>query len=99
TAAVHASWQLQTSWPAGYVAQLVISAPSTAVTGWTVSWPDPHAISVANSWGMHCSQTASVVNCTGADWATTVPAGGSVTVGLQVSNDGIAPLAPVLATG
>jgi endoglucanase len=93
---VDVSWQLQASWQAGYVAQLIVSAPTTPAAAWTVSWPDPHAIGVANAWGMNCTKGAGVVSCTGADWAAAVPAGGSVTVGLQMSNDGAAPSAPAL---
>ena len=95
--AAAASWQLQSSWPNGYVAQVIVSAPSAAVSTWSVSWPDRHATSVVNAWGMNCSRVAELVSCTGADWAAAVPAGGSVTVGLQVANDGTAPAVPVLA--
>jgi endoglucanase len=95
---VTASWQLQSSWPDGYVAQLVVTAPGQA-DQWTVSWPDPHARSISNAWGMTCVLALEVVRCQGADWASRFPAGGSVTVGVQVTGDGIAPVAPVLTVG
>jgi len=98
-AGVDVAWRLQSSWPDGYVAQLVVTAPGAAVDGWSVSWPDAHALTVTNAWGMHCAAVAGVVRCDGADWARAIPAGGSVTVGLQVANDGNAPVAPVVTVG
>ena len=98
-AGVRATWQLQSSWPAGYVAQLVIKAPDRAADSWSVSWPDPHATGVANAWGMTCAVQSGQIRCQGADWAAHIAAGGSVTVGLQVTNDGIAPTAPPLTIG
>jgi endoglucanase len=91
-----AAWQLQSSWPDGYVAQLVVSAPAGALAGWSVSWPDPHARSIANAWGMTCVRAFGVIRCDGADWARRIPPGDSVTVGLQVVGDGNAPVAPAL---
>ncbi len=96
---VTASWQLQSSWPDGYVAQLVVTAPVGAIDRWTVSWPDQHARSISNAWGMTCDLALGVVRCQGADWASRFPAGGSVTVGVQLTNDGNAPVAPVLTVG
>jgi endoglucanase len=96
---VTASWQLQSSWPDGYVGQLVVTAPTKAAGRWAVSWPDPHARSIANSWGMSCALALGVVHCRGTDWASGIPAGGSVTVGVQVAGDGIAPAAPMLTVG
>jgi hypothetical protein len=93
---VEVRWNLQSSWPDGYVAQLVLTAPTSVASGWSVSWPDPHARAIANSWGMRCSLDSGVVRCAGADWATQIPARGPLTVGLQVANDGTAPTAPIL---
>jgi len=93
---IEVAWKLQSSWPDGYVAQLVVTAPTSPATGWSISWLDPHAKAVANAWGMRCTLDTGVVRCQGADWATQIPTGGSVTVGLQVANDGTAPAAPVL---
>ncbi|MBA8795374.1 endoglucanase [Friedmanniella endophytica] len=94
--AATASWQLSSSWNAGYVAQLTVRAGSTAKNGWSVSWADPSATGVANAWGMTCAVASGRVTCTGADWARTIPAGQSVTVGLQANSPGPAPQSPVL---
>ncbi len=97
-ATVTATWTLQSAWNAGYVAQFVVSAQN-AVSGWSISWADPGATSVANAWGMECTVRAGRIQCTGADWAAAISAGGSVQVGLQVASNGSAPVNPTIVVG
>ena len=92
---MQAQWQLNSSWSAGYVAQLRVSADA-ARSGWQVSWADPAATSVANAWGMTCSIDADTLSCVGADWAKELTPGQPVTVGVQVNSPGPAPVAPKL---
>lgn len=94
-----ATWRPGTQWATGYVAELDLRAPGTAVTGWMVSWPDTHARSVSSSWGMTCTVASGRVSCAGTGWAAGIPAGGSVRVGLVVVNDGTAPSSPALTVG
>jgi len=96
---ITASWQLQSSWPTGYVAQLVVTAAGEPVDGWSVSWPDRHATAISSSWGLACTLSNGDIHCRGADWAGRLPSGGSVTVGLLVATDGVSPAAPVLTIG
>jgi endoglucanase len=93
--ALSADYQLQSSWGQGYVAQLAVSS-STGRNGWTISWADADATSVANAWGMTCTVAAGRVTCTGADWGKTIPAGGTVDVGVQLNDPGTAPADPPL---
>ncbi len=95
--AISAAWQLQSSWQQGYVAQVTIKAGSATRSGWTLKWSDANATSVVNAWGMTCSVTGQQVTCRGADWATHIPAGSSVTVGLQLNAAGGGPSNPLLA--
>ncbi|GAA3612138.1 cellulase family glycosylhydrolase [Microlunatus ginsengisoli] len=90
-----ASWQLSSSWNGGYVAQLQVGS-TTARNGWRVSWPDPAATSIANSWGLRCAVAGGVISCDGADWAASITAGQTVYVGLQVNSPGPAPTNPSL---
>ncbi|MDQ5841609.1 MAG: cellulose binding domain-containing protein, partial [Chloroflexota bacterium] len=96
---IDVSWQLQSSWPTGYVAQLMVRAAGSGVDAWSVSWPDPHAAGIANTWGLTCAVNSGEIRCQGADWAEHIPAGGTVTVGLQVVTDGIAPASPTVTIG
>jgi endoglucanase len=97
---ISASWQLQSSWQSGpsdygYVANIVISS-ATAHSGWSVSWPDAGAKTIANSWGMACHIGSGRVTCSGADWAANLAAGQPQTVGLQVSDSAAGPAHPAL---
>ena len=94
-AKVSAKWSLQNSWKAGYVANVVVSSKTGAGT-WRVTWADTKVTSVVNAWGMKCTvKKKKSVTCVGAGWATAVPAGQSVYVGLQV-NSTKAPRSPKL---
>jgi endoglucanase len=91
-------WQLQSSWQAGYVAQLTVSS-RTPKTGWRISWPDRSATGVVNAWGMRCAVQSGVLACSGSDWAAALAPGRPQHVGLQVATTGAAPAAPVITAG
>jgi endoglucanase len=81
---VQATWALQNSWGEGYVADISVSSASGA-SSWTVSWSDPAATRVVNSWGASCAiATPGTITCTGADWGTSLSPGQTHKVGLQV---------------
>ena len=81
-----ATWSLQSSWKTGYVANVVVSSSAGART-WRVTWADSKVTAVANAWGMKCTvKKKKSVTCVGNGWATAVPAGQSVYVGLQVTS-------------
>ena len=83
-ASVQARWALQNSWGEGYVADIEVSS-STGASSWTVSWADPAAASVVNSWGARCVISApGTITCTGADWGTSLAPGQTHKIGLQV---------------
>ncbi len=81
---ITAKWSLQNSWSGGYTANITVTATDT-VGSWSVTYADPNVTSVPNSWGAKCSFVAQKsITCVGADWASTLRKGQSVTVGLQV---------------
>lgn len=89
---------LQSSWAEGYVAEIVIKtpAPGTAST-WTVSWSDPNATSVVNSWGTKCSINNKIVTCTADGYGSqNLQWGNEVRVGVQLTTKGAAPTNPTL---
>lgn len=94
SAAVSATWMLQSAWQDGYVAEFTVSA-SRSVGGWTIAWASPKATQIVNAWGMSCALSSGTITCTGKDWAGPLAAGQSVRVGLQVAASG-APSNPAL---
>ncbi|TAJ46968.1 MAG: glycoside hydrolase family 5 protein [Herbiconiux sp.] len=79
-----AEWDLQSEWPAGYVAEVSISN-SGGAAGWSISWPDANATSIVNAWGMACAVKDKTVTCTGADWGRYIAPGQTLTAGVQVA--------------
>ncbi len=90
-------WQLQSSWPGGYVAQLTVGSAAPRA-GWRISWPDGAAASVVNAWGMSCTPAGGVLSCTGDAWARTLVPGQPQHVGLQVATNGAAPNQPTITS-
>ena len=86
---------MQSAWGTGYVADFQVKSASGA-KAWSVTWSDPTVTAVTNAWGMTCTVTVRTsITCTGAGWASTIAAGQSVWVGLQVEATR-APAAPTL---
>jgi endoglucanase len=92
---VSSTWKIASSWGTGYVANLSITALADAKT-WKVSWQDPYATSISNSWGMKCSIASPVITCVGADWTTSLKKGQVVSAGVQV-NSTKTPVNPILS--
>jgi endoglucanase len=92
---VQAKWILQNSWGEGYVADLEITS-STGARSWSVTWRDPAAVTVANSWGARCAVSSGSITCTGADWAASIAPGQTHKIGLQVQGSA-APSSPTLS--
>lgn len=93
-----ADWRVVSAWESGYIAEITVGS-ATDRTGWTLRYEDRLATSVVGSWGMACAVEAGAVRCRGADWATTLPGGGTRTVGLQVATTGAPPADPRLEIG
>lgn len=94
-ATTRAVWQLQSSWQAGYVANLTVTSTQPR-QGWTVRWSDPSATSVMSSWGMRCAVASGTITCTGSEFGATLVPGTPVQAGLQVVTKGAAPVSPRL---
>jgi hypothetical protein len=92
-----ARWQTQSSWGDGYAVNLVLTAAGAPTSAWRVSWPDADATSIQNSWGAECTVDQGQVACQGKDWGAWIPAGASVTVGVQVLSTGGSPTTPTLS--
>lgn len=92
---VSSTWKIASSWATGYTANLSITALADAKT-WKVSWQDPYATSIANSWGMKCAVASPTITCVGTDWTTSLKKGQVVSAGVQVSSTKT-PVNPVLS--
>ena len=79
----------QNSWGTGATVNLTIkNNGSQAVNGWTVNYTYAGNQKIANSWNCSYTQSGNSVTLTNASYNATIPAGGSVTVGFNISYSG-----------
>ncbi|MGW5640191.1 cellulase family glycosylhydrolase [Streptomyces sp. NPDC003832] len=69
-------------WPGGFQADVTVRNTGTAaVNGWTLAFSFTAGQTVTNMWGGVPSQTGGAVKVAPASYTSTIPAGGSVTIG------------------
>ncbi|WP_460061647.1 cellulase family glycosylhydrolase [Streptomyces sp. YKOK-I1] len=69
-------------WPGGFQGEIVLGNPGTAViNGWKLAFAFADGQTVTNMWGGTPTQSGSSVTVAPASYTTTIPVGGSVTVG------------------
>ncbi|HWM07633.1 MAG TPA: serine/threonine-protein kinase [Actinophytocola sp.] len=80
-----ASFEITTSWSAGYQAEVTISNDGDRdLTGWLLRWTMPADHEVNNLWNGEVVQDGTAVTVTNADYNVTVPAGEITVVGMTV---------------
>ncbi len=73
--------------------RLILSnSGSKALSGWTIAFKESAPFSLVNSWGGALTVNGQSVQAKPLSWNETVPAGGSVEVGLQLSYTGVRPV-------
>ncbi|MET7856882.1 cellulase family glycosylhydrolase [Streptomyces sp. NPDC005318] len=69
-------------WPDGFQGEIIIhNTGATAINGWTLAFAFANGQTVTNMWGGVPTQNGGTVSVAPASYTTTIPAGGSVTVG------------------
>jgi cellulase/cellobiase CelA1 len=79
-----ATVEVVNSWPCAYQAEVTVSAGSQPVNGWTVGL-DLGSSTLQASWNAQMDGTTGAITATGVTWNTSIPAGGSVSFGIQVT--------------
>jgi len=87
-----ATFSVTSSWSAGYVAAVRVTAGSGGVTGWRVGLPLPAGNTVVNSWNGQFSAASGAIQVTNASYNGQLPAGQSTEFGFQAN--GPAPATP-----
>ena len=79
----------ENSWGTGATVSLTIkNNGSTAVDGWTVNFDYSGNQKITNAWNCKYSQSGSTVTLTNEGYNANIPAGGSVSVGFNISYTG-----------
>ncbi|MEU6251517.1 cellulase family glycosylhydrolase [Streptomyces sp. NPDC047043] len=69
-------------WPGGFQGEIKIGNPGTAaINGWELAFTFADGQTVSNMWGGTATQSGGAVSVAPAAYTSTIPAGGSVTVG------------------
>ncbi|WP_425247030.1 cellulase family glycosylhydrolase [Streptomyces sp. NEAU-NA10] len=69
-------------WPGGFQGEIALRNTGTApVNGWTLAFSFADGQTISNMWGGTPSQNGGAVSVTPASYTSTIPAGGSVTLG------------------
>lgn len=69
-------------WPGGFQGEITIrNTGGAAVSGWTLGFAFPAGQTISNMWGGTPTQSGASVTVAAASYTSTIPAGGSVTVG------------------
>ena len=80
-----AALNVVSKWGEGWYGEVTVSSVK-GLARWSITFPEPHATSIATSWGMDCAiLQPGFITCAGVGESTgSIGAGKSVTAGLQV---------------
>ncbi|MFH8798349.1 cellulase family glycosylhydrolase [Streptomyces sp. NPDC017936] len=85
-------------WPGGFQGEITLrNTGSAPVSGWTLGFAFANGQTISSMWGGTPAQSGGAVTVTPASYTSTVPAGGSVTIGF-LGNKGTANTAPTAFT-
>jgi len=84
-----AAYSVVSSWPGGFQGQVVVrNTGPAALAGWSLAWTFPGDQQITNLWNGSYTQTAATVAVTSASYDSSIPAGGTATVGFTASYTG-----------
>jgi len=86
-----AAYRTINSWNGGFQGEVTVGAPTTPVSNWMVHFTFPGSQTITQSWNGKHSTTGSMVMLSPEAWTSSIPPGGSVSVGFLGS--GAAPSA------
>uniref|UniRef100_UPI0025AF7C8B cellulose-binding domain-containing protein n=1 Tax=Amycolatopsis solani TaxID=3028615 RepID=UPI0025AF7C8B len=75
-------------WQGGYTADLTLTNGATALSSWTLGWTYSGSQAVTSAWNATVRQSGTAVTAQSLPYNATLPAGGSVSFGLQGTGSG-----------
>jgi hypothetical protein len=83
-AACHVTYTLNSSWPGGFTAQVVIhNTGTTTINGWSLTFTFPGDEKITSNFNGSFAQTGQNATLTNASYNATIAAGGNITDGFQ----------------
>ncbi|MEH1124061.1 glycosyl hydrolase family 95 catalytic domain-containing protein [Micromonospora sp. CPCC 206061] len=83
-----AVYAVTSSWPGGFQGEVTVTAGSSPIRGWTVSWTFPSGQIINQIWSGTHTQNGANVTVTNVAYNGALPAGGSTTFGFIASVSG-----------
>ncbi|GAA1610690.1 cellulase family glycosylhydrolase [Actinoplanes couchii] len=83
-----ATYTVTGSWQGGFQGDVKVTAGSSAITNWTVTWTFANGQTVSNAWGATVSSSGSAVTARNAAWNGALAAGASTNFGFLGSWNG-----------
>nr|WP_196250708.1 cellulose binding domain-containing protein [Cellulomonas sp. JZ18] len=83
-----ARYELLTSWPGGYQAQVTVTATTAGVHGWLVQWTAVPGLGINERWGADIGTDGGTVSAENLSWNGSVANGQSVVFGFTGSAEG-----------
>jgi cellulose 1,4-beta-cellobiosidase len=84
-----AAYSVVSSWPGGFQGQVVVhNTGPAALNGWSLAWTFPGNQQITSLWNGSYTQTAAAVAVRSASYDSSIPAGGTATVGFTASYAG-----------
>ena len=86
-----ATYTITGQWPGGFQGDVKVTAGSSAVKNWTVTWTYANGQTVSNAWGATVTSSGTTVTARNAAWNGTLAPGASTTFGFLASWTGANP--------
>jgi hypothetical protein len=83
-----AAYSIVNAWDGGFQGQVTVTAGSSAVSGWQVSWNYPAAETINNLWNGTYTQSGDAVDVTNASYDGTIAAGSDTSFGFTATDTG-----------
>ena len=93
-----ASWHIDNSWTGGFQSTLTVTAGSSAITAWTVTWTWPSGQTMVNFWNAGVTTSGSSVTAKNLSYNGSLGAGGNTTFGMQLNGSSATPTLTCSAT-
>jgi cellulose 1,4-beta-cellobiosidase len=93
-----ASYAVSNAWGTGFTATVTVTAGSSAINGWKVSWTFGGNQSISNAWNATVTQSGSSVTAANASYNGSLGAGASTSFGFQASYSGSNPVPTATCT-
>ena len=95
-----AAVRIDNAWQGGFQATVTVrNDGAAAVSPWTVRWTVPAGVILQSGWNATVTQSGTTVTAAAPSWATSVPAGGSVSVGFTANGPSTPPPSAVTLGG